>query len=110
MSLLRGGLHTMQAITFRCTSCEKVLKVAGDKAGRKAKCTCGAVLTIPNGSAAEPTPPPPPPKPKNDEDEAYGLKQEAATVPDAPSAILMSEAAMSNVSTSRRPPPSGRLG
>jgi hypothetical protein len=34
-------------ITFRCPACKLVLKISADKAGRKAKCKCGAELTIP---------------------------------------------------------------
>ena len=37
----------MALITFRCPSCKLVLKIAAEKAGRKAKCRCGAELTIP---------------------------------------------------------------
>jgi hypothetical protein len=37
----------MDLITFRCAACKRVLKIGADKAGRKAKCKCGAELTIP---------------------------------------------------------------
>ena len=37
----------MAVITFRCPACKLVLKISADKAGRKAKCKCGAELTIP---------------------------------------------------------------
>jgi hypothetical protein len=37
----------MDLITFRCAACKAVLKIGADKAGRKAKCKCGAELTIP---------------------------------------------------------------
>src|SRR5688572_19785981 len=38
----------MSVITFQCYACNQVLQVAGDKAGRKAKCSqCGTILTIP---------------------------------------------------------------
>jgi hypothetical protein len=37
----------MDVITFRCPACKKVLRIPADKAGRKAKCKCGAELTIP---------------------------------------------------------------
>lgn len=80
----------MSTITFTCYSCNQVLRVGADKAGKKAKCVkCGTILTIPvaAGDEAElvapaesapppaprrpPTPPPaprrpptPPPKPR----------------------------------------------
>jgi hypothetical protein len=45
----------MAWITFRCSSCNKGLKVGADKAGRKVKCTgCGTPLTIPSPSPTEP--------------------------------------------------------
>jgi len=64
----------MDQISFRCTTCDHVLKVNADRAGRKAKCNrCNALLTIPAAS------PPvdeiamasaaPPPKPFDDDDE-----------------------------------------
>jgi len=37
----------MELISFRCAACKQVLKIGADKAGRKAKCKCGAELTIP---------------------------------------------------------------
>ncbi len=44
----------MAVISFRCGACKQVLRVAADKAGRKAKCTkCGKEVTIP---AAAPQP------------------------------------------------------
>jgi hypothetical protein len=45
----------MDTITFKCPSCKFALKVAADKAGRKAKCTkCGAALTVPAKSETAP--------------------------------------------------------
>ncbi len=42
----------MGVISFRCASCQQVLKVGSAKAGRRAKCTkCGKELTIPQASA-----------------------------------------------------------
>jgi phage FluMu protein Com len=41
-------------ITFQCYSCNQVLKVGSDKAGKKAKCIkCGTILTIPVQSDEE---------------------------------------------------------
>lgn len=41
----------MTTITFKCTSCQQVLKVGADKAGRKAKCIqCSKILIIPAAS------------------------------------------------------------
>jgi hypothetical protein len=41
-------------ITFQCYSCNQVLKVGSDKAGKKAKCIkCGTILTIPVSSEEE---------------------------------------------------------
>jgi len=41
----------MSTITFSCHACRKMLRVPGDKAGKKAKCgQCGAVLTVPDAS------------------------------------------------------------
>src|SRR5262249_50508645 len=41
-------------ITFQCYSCNQVLKVGADKAGKKAKCIkCGTILTIPVASDEE---------------------------------------------------------
>ena len=37
----------MALITFHCPACKLVLKISADKAGRKAKCRCGAELTSP---------------------------------------------------------------
>ncbi|MCI0464858.1 MAG: hypothetical protein L0Z62_48675 [Gemmataceae bacterium] len=55
----------MSTISFQCYSCNQVLKVGGDKAGKKGKCPkCGTMLTIPvastiDDSAGAPAPPPP---------------------------------------------------
>lgn len=47
----------MELITFSCSSCNQVLKVSADNAGKQAKCPrCGAALVIPSSSAA-PAPP-----------------------------------------------------
>lgn len=44
----------MSTITFQCYSCQKVLRVGADKAGKKAKCVqCGTILTIPVSSPEE---------------------------------------------------------
>jgi phage FluMu protein Com len=55
------------AIEFRCTSCDKLLRVGDDAAGKHAKCPqCGTVLTIPAPApfaAAAPPPPLPPRQP-----------------------------------------------
>src|SRR5262245_9845637 len=71
-------LSMATTITFTCYACNQVLKVGGDKAGKKAKCVkCGTILTIPvsggdeadvvtptAGGAAPPPPPAPrPPRP-----------------------------------------------
>src|SRR5215831_7108368 len=55
----------MATISFPCYSCHQVLKVGGDKAGKKGKCPkCGTLLTIPIASTvqaeAPPAPKPPP--------------------------------------------------
>jgi hypothetical protein len=63
-------------ITFRCSACKQVLKIGADKAGRKAKCKCGADITIPATSEPdEPAPPLLPPGKYDDDDEGgtYGL-------------------------------------
>lgn len=68
------------SITFQCYSCQKVLRVGDDKAGKKAKCAqCGTILTIPMASAeeeevvvaeVEAAPEPPPrPRPSRDDDD-----------------------------------------
>ncbi len=45
----------MSSITFTCYACNQVLKVGGDKAGKKAKCIkCGTILTIPVATNEEP--------------------------------------------------------
>jgi hypothetical protein len=71
----------METITFRCSSCSQVLKVAADKAGRRVKCArCGVDLTIPAASENKPgaksektaATSPPRPAPPSDEDEEYG--------------------------------------
>jgi hypothetical protein len=52
----------MTTITFQCYSCNQVLRVGSDKAGRKAKCTkCGTILTIPAAGAEPPAASPPRP-------------------------------------------------
>src|SRR5262245_5747262 len=76
-------------ITFRCSACKQVLKIGADKAGRKAKCRCGADVVIPSASEpdepARPAPPPLPPKEDEDDDEGgtYGLIGDVATGPPA---------------------------
>jgi len=41
-------------ITFHCDQCGQAMRVAADKAGRKAKCTkFAAILTIPQGDTAD---------------------------------------------------------
>jgi len=51
-------------IEFRCTQCQKLLRVPDETAGRQAKCpACDTVLTIPSASSAPPLgggPPTPP--------------------------------------------------
>src|SRR6476660_1681317 len=59
----------MATISFQCYSCNQVLKVGGEKAGKKGKCPkCGTMLTIPIASTVQaetpPAPKPPPPAPK----------------------------------------------
>jgi hypothetical protein len=53
----------MSFITFQCYACGQMLKVGGDKGGRKAKChKCGTILTIPFSSVVpSPAAPPQPP-------------------------------------------------
>ncbi len=47
----------MDTITFQCYSCNQVLKVGANNAGKKAKCVkCGTILTIPVASASETAP------------------------------------------------------
>ena len=49
----------MATISFPCYACNQVLKVGGDKAGKRGKCPkCGTMLTIPIASAVEAAPPP----------------------------------------------------
>lgn len=49
-------------IEFRCTNCQKLLRVPDETAGKQAKCpSCNMVLTIPSAEAAAVGPPPPPP-------------------------------------------------
>jgi hypothetical protein len=58
----------MDLITFRCSSCNRGLKIPADKAGRKVKCTkCGTSLTVP--AKSEPTPAASPSKSFVEEDE-----------------------------------------
>ncbi len=49
----------MSTISFQCAGCQRVFKVSADKAGLKAKCKCGATLTVPGSQAATPPPLPP---------------------------------------------------
>src|SRR6185503_14507644 len=52
--------YHMSTITFTCYACNQVLKVGGDKAGKKAKCIkCGTILTIPAATEEEIAPEPP---------------------------------------------------
>jgi hypothetical protein len=62
----------MGYISFQCYSCQQVLKVGDDKAGRKARCfKCGTILTVPVASTVTGGPPksgvkvPPPLPPAN---------------------------------------------
>lgn len=68
------------SISFQCYSCQKVLRVGDDKAGKKAKCAqCGTILTIPMASQeeevvvaeveAEPEPRPRPRPSREDDDD-----------------------------------------
>jgi len=44
----------MDLITFNCSSCQQVLKVSADNAGKQAKCPrCGAAMIIPAASAGQ---------------------------------------------------------
>jgi hypothetical protein len=46
----------METVSFHCTSCRQLLKIAADKAGRKVKCVkCGTVLTVPVSDRSEST-------------------------------------------------------
>lgn len=76
----------MEHIAFRCSTCDHLLKVNPERAGRKVKCTrCNALLTVPQAKedddeaiAPAKAAPAPAPKPSNDEDDrgdgtGYGL-------------------------------------
>lgn len=76
----------MEVISFRCAACKQVLKIGADKAGRKAKCKCGADVVIPSASEpAGPAPAPPPIPAKSpfddDDDGTYGLIGDFSTGP-----------------------------
>jgi hypothetical protein len=43
----------MEPIRFRCPSCDRSLKAPADKAGREAKCKCGATVVIPSPSTSD---------------------------------------------------------
>jgi len=54
------------AIEFRCPTCQKLLRVGDDAAGKQAKCPgCSSTVTVPSASAPPPAPPSfnPPPTP-----------------------------------------------
>jgi hypothetical protein len=61
----------MDLITFNCSSCQQVLKVSADNAGKQAKCPrCGTAMVIPRASTAPaPRPEPSPAQPYEDEEE-----------------------------------------
>lgn len=65
----------MATITFHCQSCQQTLRVAGENAGKRTKCTrCGTILTIPavasqRPAAVPPPPPAPPPRRRDDFDD-----------------------------------------
>jgi hypothetical protein len=65
----------MEVITFRCATCNQVLKVGADKAGRKAKCKCGAEVTIPQPQAPAP--------PAEEEGGTYGMVGDFTVAPKA---------------------------
>lgn len=70
----------MAAITFRCSSCQQMLKVSADKAGKKVRCgKCGTILPIPAGDAADQVkaaPKSPPPVSDDDfDDEAEPVRR-----------------------------------
>jgi hypothetical protein len=41
------------AIALRCPGCGKVYRLADDRAGRQAKCPCGAVMKVPAGASQD---------------------------------------------------------
>jgi DNA-directed RNA polymerase subunit RPC12/RpoP len=48
LKILRGAC--IMSIAFRCSSCDRNIRIADEKAGRKVKCPdCGAVLVVPGG-------------------------------------------------------------
>ncbi|MHC4404286.1 MAG: hypothetical protein ACYTG0_31920 [Planctomycetota bacterium] len=49
------------SISFQCPNCGKRFKVRDDLAGKRAKCTCGNVMTIPKAAPSAAAPPPTPP-------------------------------------------------
>jgi hypothetical protein len=52
----------MDLITFNCNTCQQILKVSADNAGKQAKCPrCGAGMVIPDASTTGPQGPPPQP-------------------------------------------------
>jgi hypothetical protein len=74
----------MATISFQCYSCHQVLKVGGDKAGKRGKCPkCGTMLTIPFASSEAPpaAAPPPAPQPAPVPQPAYPAPQPAYPVP-----------------------------
>jgi hypothetical protein len=47
----------MEPIRFRCPSCDQALRVGGEKAGRRVRCTrCRALVDAPGAEEEEPTP------------------------------------------------------
>jgi RsiW-degrading membrane proteinase PrsW (M82 family) len=57
------------SIAFACTACGKSFKVKDDLAGRRAKCTCGQVVTVP-------LPEPPPLPEEAAEEDIFAFKDE----------------------------------
>jgi hypothetical protein len=91
---------------FSCPSCGKEYKWKPELAGKKGKCKCGGVLSIPARAPAAAKPPPPPPPPPPPEEDAFGDSYDVADEPvqAAPSYTNAPTTAMSAAPTTASAP------
>src|SRR5689334_2128033 len=78
-------MSTENTPRFSCNSCGKKFAWKPEIAGKKAKCKCGAVITVPAKDPSKVSKPAPKPQPVPEiEDDDYGLAEAAAEAASAP--------------------------
>jgi DNA-directed RNA polymerase subunit RPC12/RpoP len=77
-------------ISFRCAACGRGLKVKADKAGRRARCKCGAEVVVPKAEGPQTSPLAEGPPPIHDDNGPIPLSPDEPAPPSVPSTPRLS--------------------